>query len=243
MICICHSSSWPGVIASHTEGAWRAQIAVSEQLWDPGYSTGVYKLFFHVMSHESTTTETRSHIHGFFLRILEATLRPDLTHCGLWARVFLTLNAQRIFWSTPFLYFRLITSNFIYFQRETRCYLAWVLSWRREFSSRPLTEFWWHMLSVCQVCDWGIQYHLCSTYRGLWGLMIVWLSWLSGRALVAQPRGVLGSTPGDQWPFPFPLLLPHDIHLFPAWGKMLWAFIHSSKNGVLHNEQQCYEHL
>ena len=39
------------------------------------------------------------------------------------------------------------------------------------------------MLSGCQVCDWGIQYHLCSTYRGLWGL------WLSGcHGSVAQPR-------------------------------------------------------
>ena len=26
-----------------------------------------------------------------------------------------------------------------------------------------------------KVCDWGIQYHLFSTYRGLWGLVIVWL--------------------------------------------------------------------
>ena len=34
---------------------------------------------------------------------------------------------------------------------------------------------------------------------------------LSGRALVAQARGVLGSTPVDCWPFHFPLFLPHDI--------------------------------
>ena len=34
-------------------------------------------------------------------------------------------------------------------------------------------------LSGCQVCDWGIQYHQCSIYRGLWGLVVVWLVWLS----------------------------------------------------------------
>ena len=63
-------------------------------------------------------------------------------------------------------------------------------SWWREFSSRPLTEFWQHILSGCQVCDQGIQYHLCSAYRGL---VVVWLLWLSGRAQGAQARGVLGS--------------------------------------------------
>ena len=35
---------------------------------------------------------------------------------------------------------------------------------------------WKNILSGCQVCDWGIQYHLCSTYRGLWGLVVVRLS-------------------------------------------------------------------
>ena len=42
----------------------------------------------------------------------------------------------------------------------------------------------------------GIQYHLCSTYRGLWGLVVVQLSQLSGRALAAHARHVLCSTPG-----------------------------------------------
>ena len=63
---------------------------------------------------------------------------------------------------------------------------AWFLSWWRQFSSQPLMEFWRHILSGCQVCDWGIQYHLCSIYRGLWGLVVVRLSWFSGRALAAQ---------------------------------------------------------
>ena len=76
-----------------------------------------------------------------------------------------------------------------------------------------LLEFYWHILSGCQVCDWGIQciqYHLCSTFRGLWG---VWLSRLSGRALAAQARGVLGLTPGGCWPFHFPLFSPHNMQL------------------------------
>ena len=109
-------------------------------------------------------------------------------------------------------YFCLITSKFLYFQCEARCseqlewenYSAWVLSWWREFSSQPLTEFWQHILSGWQVCHWGIQYHLCSTYRGLWGLEVVQLSRLSGRALAAQARGVLVSTPDDCRPFHFP---------------------------------------
>ena len=37
------------------------------------------------------------------------------------------------------------------------------------------------------------------------------LLWLSGRALAAQARGVLGSTPGDCRLFPFPLFSPHNI--------------------------------
>ena len=35
------------------------------------------------------------------------------------------------------------------------------------------------------------------TYRGLRGLVVVRLLWLSGRALVAQAKGVLGLTRGD----------------------------------------------
>ena len=42
-------------------------------------------------------------------------------------------------------------------------------------------------------------------YRGLWGLVVVRLSWLSDRVLVAQSRGVLGLTPGGCQPFRFPL--------------------------------------
>ena len=120
-----------------------------------------------------------------------------------------------------FLYFRLIACKFLYFQCEARCsehiewekHSAWVLSWWRKFSGRPLTKFWQHILSGCQVCDWGIQYHLSSTYRGLWGLVVVQLSWLSGRALAAKARGIY---PGfDSWQLPASIFKkdfsPHNI--------------------------------
>ena len=44
--------------------------------------------------------------------------------------------------------------------------------------------------------------------------MVVRLSLLSGRALAAQARGVLGLTPGGCQPFHFPLFSPHNINLF-----------------------------
>ena len=50
---------------------------------------------------------------------------------------------------------------------------------------------------------WMPQLHTWQAYRGLWGLVVVRLSWLSGRALAAQARGVLGSTTGNCWPFRF----------------------------------------
>ena len=55
-------------------------------------------------------------------------------------------------------------------------------------------------------------------------LVVVWLSWLSGRALAAQTMRC-PAIPDDCQPFHFPLFLPHNIQipLFPAWGKMLWA--------------------
>ena len=40
---------------------------------------------------------------------------------------------------------------------------------------------------------------------------VVRQSWLSGRVLAAQARGVLGLTPGDCWLFHFPLFSPHNI--------------------------------
>ena len=60
----------------------------------------------------------------------------------------------------------------------------------------------------CQMCDWGIQ------YRGIVRVVVVRLSWLSGRALAAQARGVLGSTPSDCRLFHFSLFSPHNIYYF-----------------------------
>ena len=80
---------------------------------------------------------------------------------------------------------------------RVRNHSAWVFFLMRKFSGQTLAEFWWRILSGYQVRDWGIQYHLCSTYRRLLGLVIVRRSCLSGRALVAQARGVLSSPPDD----------------------------------------------
>ena len=56
--------------------------------------------------------------------------------------------------------------------------------------------FWcrwvWKDLSHAAGCSEVEIFISCSTYRGLWGLVVVLLSWLISRALAAQPRGVLG---------------------------------------------------
>ena len=51
------------------------------------------------------------------------------------------------------------------------------------------------------LCYSRSQYHLCSTYRRLWGLVVVRLLWLNGRGLAAQGKGVL--TPSNCWLFTF----------------------------------------
>ena len=48
-----------------------------------------------------------------------------------------------------------------------------------------------------------------SAYRGLWGLLVVQLLWLSGRTLAAQARGVLGLTPSSYQSFHLLIFLPH----------------------------------
>ena len=63
------------------------------------------------------------------------------------------------------------------------------------------------MVEVTQMFLMRTNHH---SHRNLWGLVIVRLLWLSGRALAAQARGVLGSTPGSR-PFHFPLYSPHNI--------------------------------
>ena len=94
--------------------------------------------------------------------------------------------------------------------------------------------FWWNLLSGCQVWDQGIQYHLSSTHRRLWGLVVVWLSKLSGRALAAHARVILGSTPADCRTLYFCLITFKS--LFPAWSKILWANIYYTYNN---HDQLC----
>ena len=69
-------------------------------------------------------------------------------------------------------------------------------------------------------------------YRELWGLVVVWLLWLSGRALVVQARGVLGSTPCNCCPFHFPLFLP-DTSKFIYW-SCLFVVGNKFVNGYVH---------
>ena len=75
---------------------------------------------------------------------------------------------------------------------EFRCYEAKIQENEKAGSHRESNP----------VCNWGTQYNLCSTYRGLWGLVVVLLFWLNGRALVAQAR-----CPGfdSQWMLAFSL--------------------------------------
>ena len=44
------------------------------------------------------------------------------------------------------------------------------------------------VLTAHTECDWGIQYHLCSIYGGLWGLVVVRLLWLSGEHWRLKPE-------------------------------------------------------
>ena len=78
-------------------------------------------------------------------------------------------------------------------------------------SSLPCLHTFWHAIPT-SLYIFNVFYFL--VHRGLWGLVVVRLLWLSGRALAAQARGVLGSLPGDCCPFHFPLFSPHDILYF-----------------------------
>ena len=94
---------------------------------------------------------------------------------------------------------------------------AWVLSWWREFfRSTPKGVLTAHT----GVWLRHFSHNLCSSYRGLWKLVVVRLSLLSGRTLAAQTRGVLGLMLGDCWPFYLPLFWPQNS-LIPTWDKIL----------------------
>ena len=75
--------------------------------------------------------------------------------------------------------------------------------------------------------------------------MVVRLSQLSGRALAAQARGVLGSTTGGCQPFHFPLFSPHNMQM-DGWvnfnGKITSLHVVTTrKNGqvILATEELC----
>ena len=85
----------------------------------------------------------------------------------------------------------------------------------------------WRILSGCQVYNWGIQYHLCSTYRGLWGLVVVRVGGCP--AVVTQWQSIGGSTqrcPGfDSQRLPAFSLLHHST--------LIQVFFHSQTLDLL----------
>ena len=130
-----------------------------------------------------------------------------------------------------------------------RKHSAWILSWWR-FSDWPVTKFWRHILSSSQVYNWGIQYHTCSTYRGLWRLVVVAqrqstsssrLSWVwfpaiagfhypviaSKRLMQTQKWPQKLSVSSNLWekhaPQPKPGLVPrpHFLHTVAKWSGQL----------------------
>ena len=52
-------------------------------------------------------------------------------------------------------------------------------------------------------------------------VVVVQLLWLSGRALAAQARGVVGLTIGGYQPFHFPLFLPHNMQMFASYNAIV----------------------
>ena len=80
--------------------------------------------------------------------------------------------------------------------------------------------------SGCQVCKWGIQYHPCSTYRGLWGLVVVQL-WGS----VAEHCRL---KPEVSW-----VRLPATAGFF----TFLYFCLITSKFNYFQRETRCSEHL
>ena len=112
---------------------------------------------------------------------------------------------------------RLITYKFIYFQHEA-CKMLWAFRVRkplsidsslmkRIFQSTPdwvlIAQTEWQTEAFSTTCT--VQYNILRIVG------VVQLLWISGRALAAQARGVLGSTPGGCWLFHFPLF---DLNLF-----------------------------
>ena len=86
-------------------------------------------------------------------------------------------------------------------------------------------------------CSWApLQLFVSNTYKGLWGLVFVWLSWLNGRALAAQARGILGSTPGKCWLFHFPLFSPQSCFQFSNMVESLLFLLHEWNHDTCRND-------
>ena len=56
-------------------------------------------------------------------------------------------------------------------------------------------------------------------------MVVVRLPWLSGRALVAQARGVLGSTPGGLFTFLYFRLITSKFIYKPDWLSTQWSVV------------------
>ena len=75
----------------------------------------------------------------------------------------------------------------------------------------------WQRLSICRQNSVRIRLEILYIRKEhmlsgiMWGLVVVWLSWLSGRALEAQARGVLDLSPIGCRPFHFPLFSEGSI--------------------------------
>ena len=87
--------------------------------------------------------------------------------------------------------------------------------------------------------------YMCSTYRGFWALMVVQLSWLSGRALAAQAIGVLGSTPGSCQPFAFLyvcLITSKTVRIKTTWAekKRFTVALAAMANRIMQTPSECY---
>ena len=74
-----------------------------------------------------------------------------------------------------------------------------------------------------------IYYHLCSTCRELWGMVVVQLLCIAQwQSISGSSQGFLGWTPGSCLPFHFPLFSPHNIiHLWYS-GLVLPFYIFTS---------------
>ena len=121
----------------------------------------------------------------------------------------LVVQARSVLGSTPclfiFLYFHFITSKFLYFQCEAKCseHLAFRVSKPLSMGSLLMKRNFWSTLNgvLMTNTEWlpGVQLrHSVPPVQYIQRIVqVARLSWLSGRALAAQARGVLSLTPSN----------------------------------------------